>query len=683
MVALRQKMPLLALAGQPNVGKSTLFNMLTGMNQHVGNWPGKTVERREGSFAFEDSQYAIVDLPGTYSLTANSPEEVIAREFILREQPDVVIAVANAANLERSLYLLAELVALRIPVVVAMNMVDVAAQEGIQVESEVLQAALGVPVVPMTATRAAGARELIRTVQETLNGHCTCSARLPEIRPDHQAALDEIMAAIEGHVPPPYPQDWAALKLLEGDAEITRSMQAALPAERWEQVQSVMRGHDDALLAVASGRYEWIERMVRAAVRQPRMGQVSWTKRLDSWAAHPFWGMVVLAGILGLVFWLTFSIGAPIQSWLSTAVVGNLTRVAGGQLAGAPFWLRGMLVDGILGGVGAVLTFLPIMVIFFTAFGLLEDTGYMARAAFVMDNLMHLMGLHGKSFLPLFLGFGCNVPAIMGTRVIDSKPARALTILLAPLVPCTARMAVVAFLAPAFFGPKALLVTWGLVLFSLAALVVGGGLLNRVIFKGQRSAFIMEMPLYHVPNARTIGLLVWQRSLSFVRKAGTNILGMAVVIWALSVLPGGNIQTSYLALFGKWIEPVGRWMGFDWRLMVALITSFPAKENAVATLGVIFGASASAGAGGLAQVLTSTFSTASAISFLVTTMLFIPCMATVAVIRQETGCDLALDILAHPVKRFFQRLCFHSRKVPWELSSLIHPTGQGDDIAQS
>jgi ferrous iron transport protein B len=291
-------------------------------------------------------------------------------------------------------------------------------------------------------------------------------------------------------------------------------------------------------------------------------------------------------------------------------------------------------VDGVIGGVGAVITFLPIMAIFFTVFALLEDIGYMARAAFVMDNLMHLMGLHGKSFLPLFLGFGCNVPAIMGTRVIDSWPARLLTILIAPLVPCTARMAVVAFLAPAFFGSKALLVSWALILLSLLALVGSGSLLNKLIFKGERSAFIMEMPLYHLPNARTIGLLVWQRSLSFVKKAGTNILALALIVWALSVLPGGDLNNSYLAQFGKLIEPVGRWMGMDWRLTVALITSFPAKENAIATLGVLFGSNAEAG---LAQTLATMFSPASALAFLVVTILFIPCMATVAVIRQETN----------------------------------------------
>jgi ferrous iron transport protein B len=288
----------------------------------------------------------------------------------------------------------------------------------------------------------------------------------------------------------------------------------------------------------------------------------------------------------------------------------------------------------VIGGVGAVVTFLPIMIIFFAVFGLLEDMGYMARAAFVMDNFMHMMGLHGKSFLPLFLGFGCNVPSILGTRVIDSKPARLLTILIAPLVPCTARMAVVAFLAPVFFGAKAIFVSWGLVLVSLLMLVLSGSLLNKIIFKGQRSAFIMEMPLYHVPNNRTIGLLIWQRSLSFLKKAGTTILAMSLVIWALSMLPNGNLNQSYLVQFGKLIEPVGQWMGFDWRLTVALITSFLAKENAIATLGVLFGNSPDAA---LAHTLTSTFSVASALSFLVVTMLFIPCMATVAVIRQETN----------------------------------------------
>jgi len=632
-VVARDRMPLLALAGQPNVGKSTLFNWLTGLNQHVGNWPGKTVERREGNFFVNGRQYGIVDLPGTYSLTANSPEEVITREYILREQPDLVIAVVNAANLERSLYLVAELISLSAPLAVILNMMDVAKGEGLSIEPDVLEAALGVPVIPMTATHATGMQDFYRAVQDILDGRRVFTPRLPEIRADHRAMLAEISNHIHGHVPSPYPESWVALKLLEGDAEITRTMQASLPPDNWEAVQALLCQHDDALLAIASGRYEWIGRMVRAAVVHPKIGQISLTRQLDRWAVHPLWGLVTLAGILGLVFWLTFTVGTPVQGWLDAQIVGGSSAIANQLLAGAPFWVRSLIVDGLIGGVGSVVTFLPIMIIFFAVFGLLEDMGYMARAAFVMDNFMHMMGLHGKSFLPLFLGFGCNVPSILGTRVIDSRPARFLTILIAPLVPCTARMAVVAFLAPAFFGSNALFVSWGLILLSMVALVLSGALLNKLIFKGQRSAFIMEMPLYHIPHGRTIGLLNWQRSLSFLKKAGTTILGMAMVIWLLSTLPNGNLDQSYLVQFGKWIEPVGRWMGFDWRLTVALITSFPAKENAVATLGVLFGNSPDAA---LAETLTSAFSTASALSFLVVTMLFIPCMATVAVIRQET-----------------------------------------------
>lgn len=624
----------IALVGQPNTGKSTLFNLLTGLNQHVGNWPGKTVEQRQGFFSLNGRKVNLIDLPGTYSLTANSPEEIITREFILRDKPDVVVAVISAATLERSLYLVAELIALPTPLVIALNMVDVAEHEGMHVEPDVLQAAIGIPVVPITATRAKGVPELLKVVTETLDGKTIPSAvRLPEIRADHRDALNQIIALISGLVPSPYPTDWTALKLLEGDAEITHLMQTTLPAEKWEAVHDLLRQHDDALLAVASGRYEWVGRMVRAAVARPRTGQISLTERLDRWATHPAGGLVILAAVLGIVFGLTFTVGAPLQSWLEEQVVVRLADFAASILASSPAWVSSLVVEGVIDGVGSVLTFLPILAIFFAAFGFLEDVGYMARAAFVMDNFMHLMGLHGRSFLPLFLGFGCNVPSVMGTRVIDSKQARLLTILVAPFMPCTARMAVIAFLAPAFFGQYATLAALGLVALSLLVLMLSGILLNAVIFKGQRSAFIMEMPLYTLPNWRTIGMLVWQRSLSFVQKAGTIILVLSIVIWALSRLPGGDLETSFLASFGKFVEPVGKLMGLDWRLTVALLTSFIAKENAIATLGVVFGNASEAG---LAQTLASTFSPASGLAFLTASMLFIPCAATVAVIRQET-----------------------------------------------
>lgn len=626
--------PTFALAGQPNMGKSTLFNLLTGLNQHVGNWPGKTVEKRSGVFSLDGTSYNLVDLPGTYSLTANSPEEVIAREYILREKPDVVIAVVSAANLERSLYLVSELVSLPAPVVVALNMMDVAEQEGMLVDPRGLEAALNIPVVAITATRAQGVRELLKVAINLVGQPEHCQPQRPEIRADVRSAIDQVEELVRTYVPAEYPTEWVAMKLLEGDVEITRMFKELLPTDKWLNVHDILKQNDDAMVVVASGRYEWISNIVRKVVQRPRMGQISLTERLDRVAAHPVWGLFVLAAILGLVFAMTFAIGSPLQSLLDVKVVTPLAEWARTSLSGAPVWIQGLVADGIIGGVGAVITFLPILMIFFASFGLLEDIGYMARAAYVMDNIMHMMGLHGKSFLPLFLGFGCNIPAIMGTRVIDSWPARLLTILIAPLVPCTARMAVIAFLAPAFFGANALFVSWAMVLLSILLLVVLGTLLNKIIFKGERSAFIMEMPLYHIPNPRTVGLLVWQRSLSFLKKAGTTILGISVLIWVLSYLPGGSIENSYLASVGKFLAPVGNWMGFDWRLTVALLTSFPAKENAIATLGVLFG---NGNGVGLVQALTTTFSTATALSFMVVTMLFIPCMATVAVIKQETN----------------------------------------------
>ena len=631
---LEERTVLVALAGQPNVGKSTLFNLLTGLSQHVGNWPGKTVERKEGTLRHNGTTYRLVDLPGTYSLTANSAEELITREFIIRDRPDVVVALVDAAILERSLYLVSELIPLPAPVIVALNMMDVAEQEGVRIEPQVLQAALGAPVVPMIATRNEGVKQLLDTVDAVARGRYDYNPTLPRIREDHQDVLETVERLIEGAVPDPYPQDWVAQKLLEGDTKIGEMMERHLPRERQTALQTLLREHDDALVAIASGRYDWIGRMIRAALSRPRAGLITRTERLDRWATHPFWGLVILAAILGLVFWLTYAVGSPLQGLLDTYVVSAAGEAARAALAGAAAWLADLVADGVIGGAGAMLTFLPILVIFFAVMGTLEDVGYLARVAYVMDRFMHLMGLHGKSFLPLFLGFGCNVPAVLGTRVIESERARLLTILLAPLVPCTARMSVIAFLAPAFFGSSATLVSWAMILLALAILAVSGVLINKTVFHGERAAFIMELPLYHLPNWRSVGLQVWQRSISFVRKAGTLILGVSVVVWALSTLPAGEIETSFLARIGRFFQPLGLLMGFDWRLTVALLTGFIAKENSIATLGVLFGTSDGTG---LAEMLAATFPISTALAFLTVQMLFVPCVATVAVIRQETG----------------------------------------------
>jgi len=623
-----------ALAGQPNVGKSTVFNLLTGLNQHVGNWPGKTIEQKTGTYQQSGTTVHIVDLPGTYSLTANSLEERIARDYVIKEQPDVVVAIVDAASLERNLYLLAELLGLPVPVVLGLNMLDVAEQQGMHIEPHVLEAALGLPVVPMVATRNQGVRELVEAVDRLTREAATYAPHRPEIRDDHRAVLAAIQRLIAGQVPAPYPDDWVALKLLEGDEEITQMMRERLSAEQWEQVHALLMQHEDAILAVASGRYEWIGRMVRAAVRQPRAGQVTLTDRLDRAATHPFWGLLILLGILGLLFWLTYTVGTPLQELLDTYLVQTGAAWVRAVLSGAPPWLVGLLADGVIGGAGTVVTFLPILVIFFATLGLLEDVGYMARAAYVMDRFMHLMGLHGKSFLPLFLGFGCNVPAVMGTRIIDSPKARLLTTLVTPLVPCTARMAVVAILAPIFFGDNALWVSWGLVGLSLALLALVGLALHELVLGGEHVAFIMELPLYHLPNVRTIGLSIWQRVVAFLQKAGSIILVVSVVVWALSYLPQGQIETSYLATIGRLLVPLGALLGLDWQMIVALLTSFVAKENTIATLGVLYGSGEGAG---LATTLSGALTPAAALAFLAVQVLFIPCVATVATMRQETG----------------------------------------------
>jgi ferrous iron transport protein B len=625
-----------ALAGQPNVGKTTVFNMLTGLNQHVGNWPGKTVAQKTGTYRHNGTVLELIDLPGTYSLTANSEEERIARDYLIREQPDAVVAIVNAAALERSLYLLAELLSLRPSVVVGLNMCDVAEQNGIHVEPHVLAAALGAPVVPLIASRNQGLRELMDEALRAATQPPESEPNRPTIRPEHGPVLAAVGELIRGHTPPPYTEDWVALKLLEGDSEITALMKHALPEQKWRALQTILMQHEDAYLDIAGGRYEWISRMVGAAVTQPKAGAITQTERIDRVATHPVLGLVLLLAMFGLVFWLTYAVATPIAAWLSDNVLAALDSIAGVVLAGAPNWLSSLVSDGLIHGVGTVLTFLPILVIFFAVLGILEDVGYLSRGAYVMDRFMHLMGLHGKSFLPLFLGFGCNVPAVLGARIIEDRRARHLTILLAPLVPCTARLAVIAFLAPAFFGSAAALVSWSLVAGNLLLLAAAGIAINRFAFHGEHTAFIMELPLYHVPNIRTVGLYIWHNTLEFVKKAGTLILIASVAVWALSTLPGRGVESSYIAAFGRWLEPAGRYVGLgDWRVIVALLTSFFAKENTIATLSILYGAAE--GVATLPAQVAAMLAPAARMAFMVVILLFIPCLATAATIKQETG----------------------------------------------
>ncbi len=622
-----------ALAGQPNVGKSTVFNLLTGLKQHVGNWPGKTVEQKIGTCTRGEVLLDMVDLPGTYSLTANSPEELIAREYILTQRPSVIVAIVNAAILERSLYLVAELVQLGVPLVVGLNMIDVAAQQGMHIDPVKLSEAIGAPVIGLIAAKGTGVDQLIDATIQAAH-QLAIPIDLPAVPRSLLDAQAELTRLVTPHLPSAYPPQWVVLKLLEHDTALIDQLRGWLNPAELARVAQVLQDNATAPIAIAGERYAWISRAVKAAVTRQTTTSATLTARLDRVVTHPVWGLGVLAGVLGLLFLLTYAIGAPLQAWLDETIVHGTARVASTLLSAAPVWVQSFVVDGVIGGAGTVLTFVPILLIFFAGLAALEDVGYMARAAYLMDGFMRLMGLHGKSFLPLFLGFGCNVPSVAGTRVIESPRSRLLTILIMPLVPCTARLAVVAFMTPVFFGTAAPAVALGLVLLNLFMLGLVGALLSRTILKGEHSAFIMELPLYHQPSARTIGWLVWQRTIGFVKHAGTLILLMAMIIWALSNIPTGHVETSILGMLGKALEPIGAQLGLSWQLLVALFASFIAKENSIATLGILYGTGESTT--NLATTLGAVIVPAAALSFLVVQLLFIPCVATVGAMHQET-----------------------------------------------
>ncbi len=618
-----------ALVGQPNVGKSTIFNILTGLSQHVGNWPGKTVEKKEGVHRTDTTLIRIVDLPGTYSLTSFSEEERVTRDFIINEKPDLVVLVLNAAALERSLYLLAEVLLLTPRVVVAINMLDVASAQGTQIDAKALQDSLRLTVIPMIAKRNSGIKELVNQMTAIAACDQPFQPELPEVSADHLDIYQKILQTIGPHVRPPYTPEWVAVKLMEGDPEVSASVEKRAQPSAWGEIQTLLSKHEDALHAVVNGRYDWIERMTRAAVSQFKMGEVILTDRIDHVLTRPVFGIPILLAIMAFVFFLTYSVGVPLQNLMNDGIqllVGFLDP----SLSGWPVWLRGLLQNGIIGGVGSVITFLPVLLIFFAIMAFLEDVGYMARAAFVMDRIMHLVGLHGKSFIPMCLGFGCNVPAVLGTRIIETRKARMITLFLIPFVPCTSRLAVLTLVSAAIFKEQAVYVSWSILALNILALGIAGIFVNKTIWK-QDAPFIMELPIYHTPDLKTIGLVVWARTVSFIRKAGTVILGVSLIVWFLSYFPTGNVEESWLAALGRTIQPLGAPLGLDWKMITALLTGLVAKENVVATLGVLY----SVGKDGLTVVLPTVMSAASAAAFLVVMMLFIPCAGTIAVLRQE------------------------------------------------
>ncbi len=520
------------------------------MDQHVGNWPGKTVEKMTGHFKHAGIRMEVVDLPGTYGLTSGSEEERVTRDYLVEDPPDAVIALVNAATLERNLYLVAELLALPVPLVLGLNMLDVAEAHGVKVEARVLEAALGLPVVELVASKGRGLEQLVQAAVDLAErGREDFKPNRPTVRAKHKPVLAEIEALVAGREPDGYPADWVALKLLEGDAEVTAAVKLSA-GEGWQPIHSLLASHDDAYVDIAGGRYDWIARMVRAAVVRPRKGATAITDRIDRVATHPFWGLVVLLAALAALFATTYLAAGPASRALGRLLTGDLAAAVHGWLSGAPAWVSGLLADGILGGAGTVISFVPILVVFFAALAVLEDVGYMARTAYVMDRYMHWVGLHGKSCMPMLLGFGCNVPAVLGTRIIEERRTRLLTMLLTPFIPCTGRMAVLVFLAPAFFGAMAPWALVGLVGGNLVVIGLVGFVVNRLVFKGsaQRvhhgdAALSRAQPAHH----RSLRMA---EHLAFLKKAGTLIVVVSAVVWALATFPGSDPAHSVLGSRG-------------------------------------------------------------------------------------------------------------------------------------
>ena len=629
-----------ALAGNQNCGKTTLFNALTGSNQHVGNFPGVTVDQKSGEVR-EHKECTVVDLPGIYSLRTYTQEEIVTRDYILNQKPDGIINIVDATNIERNLYLTLQLLELRVPMVLALNMMDEVRANGGTIDVQKLSDDLGIPVVPITAAKGEGVSELMDRAVETAKNRVLpkvydfCAANSPVHRCVHA-----VVHLIEDHAERlGLPPRFCATKLIEGD----RDMADRLVLDQNERellehciVQMETENGLDRNASLADMRYTFIEQVTADAVvkcheSKEHKRSVAWDRVLTG----KYTALPVFFGVMLLIFWLTFDvIGQGLSDLLALGIDYVTAGVDGALTAyGINPVVHSLIIDGIFAGVGSVLSFLPIIVTLFFFLSILEDTGYMARVAFVMDKLLRKIGLSGRSIVPLLIGFGCSVPAIMATRTVSSDRDRQMTILLTPYMSCSAKIPIYGFFTAAFFTDHKALVmislyVLGIVVGILAALVMKG-----TAFRGKPVPFVMELPNYRMPSAKSVGLLLWEKAKDFLQRAFTVIFLATVVIWFLQSFDTRlNVVTdsadSLLALIGQWLAVLFRPLGFgDWRCATALISGFIAKESVVSTLQVLLGNAA----------ITSLFTTRSAISFLVFTLLYTPCIAAVATIRRELG----------------------------------------------
>ena len=638
----------IALAGNPNSGKTTVFNNLTGARQHVGNWPGVTVEKKVGRLIYAGKTHKVIDLPGIYSLGAYSEDEIIARDFILHEKPDVVINVVDASNIERNLYLTVQLLEAGVRMVVALNMVDEAEARNIVVDREKLAEFLGVPVVPTVATKNKGLPELVEQALAAAESGPQEALKI-DYGQEAEAEISELEKVISSRpgLADRYPPRWLAVKLLEEDDRLLKEIgklpdSGDLLARREKSIRRLQKiTGEEVENLFAERRYGFISGIVRQVVRKKNIEQrLSLSDRIDRVVTSRFFGLPIFLVAMWAVFQFTFKLGGPLTGWIESffdwlggAAEGALNAVC------APEWVTSFLLKGVIGGVGSVLVFIPPIFLLFLAISFLEDSGYMARAAYIMDRFMHALGLHGKSFLPMLIGFGCNVPAIMATRTLENKQDRLVTILINPLMSCTARLPIYILFAGAFFSTRQGLVIFSLYLLGIILAIIMGKLFKTVLFKGESAPFVMELPPYRLPTLKGTLIHVWERGSSFIRKAGTIIFGAVVLIWVLSVFPWGVEYASQESLVGRLggaLAPVLAPAGFGkWEAAAALVFGLLAKEVVVGTLGVIYGVGE--GGEGLTQIIAQQWTPLSAYAFMAMCLIYIPCAATIGAIKRETN----------------------------------------------
>ena len=639
----------IALVGNPNCGKTTLFNALTGSNQYVGNWPGVTVEKKEGTAHLGDRSITVVDLPGIYSLSPYSMEEIVARDFIIGEGPDAVIDIVDATNLERNLYLTVQLLELERPLVLALNFMDEVKARGDQIDVERLSKELGVPVVPITAKTGEGLDELLQVAHRQM--HLGVTYEPDDLYDDFTHDIHHRMGELihDYAYAANLPAHWASIKLLEGDGIVAKALN--LPADVQNKLDAIIAEYEassalgDRETLVADSRYRYIERVVHASVVKGKGSEgPTLTEKIDRIVTGKYTALPLFLCAMLVMFVITFG---PFGSWLQDGVSALIDLFSGwleGALtaAGAPAVVISLACDGIISGVGGVLSFLPQIALLFFFLSFLEDSGYMSRAAFIMDRLLRRFGLSGKAFIPMLMGFGCSVPAIMGARTMENEKDRRMTILLIPFMSCSAKLPVYGLLSAAFFGPWAGLVVFGLYVIGMAVGILSGIFFKHTLFAGEPAPFVLELPPYRFPSIENIATHVWQKVKGFLVKAGTLILAMSIVLWLLqsfdfSLHMVDDAANSMLGTLGALIAPVFAPLGFGfWQAAVALLTGFIAKEMVVSSLSMFYGFSLTAAGTAVAAAMTG-FTPLSAFSMLVFILLYVPCVAATSTMAKELG----------------------------------------------